>query len=122
VYGISPMTSEASSLTDSSRLASAASSRLTPRSLSTTTRSSLRRPAVVTLTDSRSMPSACTTGSATLVMALLSGAAASRAATPAPAVALSAAALPGVALPRPEGALPLRAGERPAARPGRAGT
>jgi len=43
----------------------AASSRLTPWSLSTTTRSSRRLPAAVTRTDSRSIPAAVTTGSIT---------------------------------------------------------
>ena len=62
MYGKSPITATVSSAADSSRLTAAASSKLTPRSLSTTTRSSLRLPAAVTRTDSRSIPAAATTG------------------------------------------------------------
>ena len=56
------MTGVASSAADSLRLIAAASSRLTPRSLSTTTLSSFRLPAALTRTDSRSIPAAAITG------------------------------------------------------------
>src|SRR6201996_9236948 len=110
VYGRLPITSDASSLGESSRLTWAASSRPTPWSLSTTIRSSRRRPALVTLTDSRSMPSACSTGRATfMIWSESGGGPAGRSGRTAES---AGGVLPGCFRPLP----------RPAPRPGRAGT
>src|SRR3954469_11626875 len=63
VYGLSPVASLLSRASDTTRETAAIASMSTPPSRSTMTRITLRRPAALTATSSRSKPAAVTTGS-----------------------------------------------------------